>query len=236
MIVGIMIAVILFVTLFIWDSFTYGKYANKPLEAKSILRGKDMSSPWLGTINNTGGTMIETSRKDPVTGHLLYINMFVIFGIPILPFGAYIATEGKRSGYAVYGEVVHYRRDFFHQIIQGWMWLLVLALVVYGISIVVENWSVMPWWAWCLLIVAALLAIVGLVLIAWRFQAKKESKRLRKAMWEQYERMEQQKRSEKPKCPIQEDGESDEAYTKRVNEYVKADTEWRKRNQPNTAK
>lgn len=35
----------------------------------------------------------------------------------------------------------------------------------------------------------------------------------------------------KPKCPVQEVGESDEAYTKRVNEYVKADTEWRKRNQ-----
>lgn len=35
----------------------------------------------------------------------------------------------------------------------------------------------------------------------------------------------------KPKCPIQEDGESDEAYMERVNEYVKADTEWRKRNQ-----
>lgn len=35
----------------------------------------------------------------------------------------------------------------------------------------------------------------------------------------------------KPKCPVQEDGESDEAYMKRVYEYVKADTEWRKRNQ-----
>lgn len=35
----------------------------------------------------------------------------------------------------------------------------------------------------------------------------------------------------KPKCPVQDDGESDEAYMKRVNEYVKADMEWRKRGQ-----
>lgn len=230
MIVGI-IAVVLLVSLFIWDSITYRKYVTKPLDAKNIVRGKYMSSPWLGTINNVGGTMFETSRKDPLTGHYLYINMFVIFGIPILPFGAYIATEGKRSGYTVYGEVTHYSRDFIHEVIKGWMCLCVLVLVICGISFVIDIWEAMPWWAWAVIVIAVLLAIVGGVLLVWKIQAKMESKRFRKAMWEQYEKMEEEKRSVKPKCPVQEDGESDEAYMKRVNEYVKADTEWRKRNQ-----
>lgn len=232
MIVGI-IAIVLLVSLFIWDSCSYGKYFMKPLDEKNIVRGKKMSSPWLGTINLTGGTMVKCERKDPLTGNYLYINMFTIFGVYIFPFGAYIATEGKRSGYTIYGEVDHYGRDFFHLVIQGWMSVSIFILIVCGIAFVIEKWEAMPWWAWAIIVVAVLLLIVGGVLLVWKIQAKMESKRFRKAMWEQYEKMEEEKRSVKPKCPVQEDGESDEAYMKRVNEYVKADAEWRKRNQGN---
>lgn len=230
MIIGIVV-IFLIVSLFIWDSVTYGKFFMKPLDEKDIVRGKQMSSPWLGTINLTGGTMVKAERTDPLTGHFLYINMFVIFGISIFPFGAYIATEGKRSGYTIYGEVTHYKRDFFHEFIRGWMWLSLLALLLLGISYVVEKWDAIPWWACGVLVVAVLLVVIGLFLIVSKIQDKMESKRFRTNMWKQYEKMEEERLAVKPKCPIQEDGESDEAYTKRVDEYVKADTEWRKRHQ-----
>lgn len=104
---------------------------------KSIVSDKDIIIPYqrepaLGTGNGIGGTFIRGIRYHLQTASCAYYNFFVVFNIPIIPLGCYLAKE---DGF----EYINYKRSVQKYKIIGelkWNILEVINIYLYTYSVI----------------------------------------------------------------------------------------------------
>ena len=92
-----------------------GRLASQRETLSTLLRNRRLfakpikGSPWLGTLNGVGATLLGESERDPEGTHVATHAVVIFFVVPLLPLGAYVVRKEKsgvfRSSWRIFARV-----------------------------------------------------------------------------------------------------------------------------------
>jgi len=107
-----------------------GRLASQRETLSTLLRNRRLfakpikGSPWLGTLNGIGATLLGESERDPDGTHVATHTVVIFFVVPLLPLGAYLVRK-QESG------VLRTSWRIFARVPMGpvpWLWSRLVAL------------------------------------------------------------------------------------------------------------
>ncbi|HEX9573700.1 MAG TPA: hypothetical protein VF994_06355 [Myxococcales bacterium] len=107
-----------------------GRLASQRDTLSTLLRNRRLfakpikGSPWLGTLNGVGATLLGESERDPDGTHVATHAVVIFFVVPLLPLGAYLVRK-EHSG------VLRSSWRIFARVPMGpvpWLWSRLVAL------------------------------------------------------------------------------------------------------------